>query len=250
MARPNDHPIPPRLPADLPSHPDLRLTEDSDLYRLMIQGDFSDANLAEMTVEESHVFHSAFVSADLGRLRLVDVVVDGSDFSGADMHEASFTRVTFRGCRMSGALIAQSHLQDVTFADSKLDGVNFRMCQGDRVVFDHVNLQRGDFYAAHLMSTNFFDCDMNETDVSQAVLPRARFHGSVLSDIKGVEDLRDIVIDSSQVLPLASRVFSALGIRVEDERDAPYDRPTADAAAKGRAVRTAGPTTGRGPCRG
>jgi uncharacterized protein YjbI with pentapeptide repeats len=221
MVRANDRPIPPRLPPDLPSHPDLRLADDSDLYRLTIQGDFSDANLAEMTIEESHVRHSAFVSADLGRLRLVDVLVEGCDFSGADMREASFTRVMFKGCRMSGALIAQAHLRDVIFSECKLDGVNFQMCQGDRVHFDHVNLQRCEFYAAHLMSACFFDCDMSDMDVSQAVLPRARLHGSLLAEIKGGEYLRDIVIDSSQVLPLATRIFSALDIRVEDDRDAP-----------------------------
>ena len=49
---------------------------------------------------------------------------------------------------MSSALIAHAHLRDVTFSESKLDDVNFRMCQGDRVVFDDVNLQRADFYAA------------------------------------------------------------------------------------------------------
>jgi len=46
--------------------PDLRLTEDSDLYRLIIEGDFSEANLEQMTIEESQV-RSAFVGADLGR---------------------------------------------------------------------------------------------------------------------------------------------------------------------------------------
>jgi uncharacterized protein YjbI with pentapeptide repeats len=226
MARPDDHPVSPRLPADLASHPDLRLTEDSDLYRLIIQGDFSEANLAQMTVEESHVLRSAFVGADLGRLRLVDVVVEESDFSGSDMNEASFTRVIFRDCRMSGAVMAHAQLQDVTVSESKLDGVNLRSCRGDRVVFDHVNLQKGDFYGADLKSAGFFDCDMSETDVSRAVLPRARFHGSLLSDIKGGEYLRGIVIDSSQVLPLATRVFSALDIRVEDERDTSDFRST------------------------
>ena len=57
---------------------------------------------------------------------------------------------------MSSALIAHAQLRDVTFSESKLDDVNFRMCQGDRVVFDDVNLQRADFYAAHLMSARFF----------------------------------------------------------------------------------------------
>jgi hypothetical protein len=35
------------------------------------------------------------------------------------------------------------------------------------------------------------------------------------------DHLRDIVIDSSQVLPLALRVFSGLGIRVDDDRTGP-----------------------------
>ena len=67
MARPDGHPPSPRVPTDLPSHPDLRLTEDSDLYRLIIEGDFSEANLEQMTIEESQVLRSAFVGADLGR---------------------------------------------------------------------------------------------------------------------------------------------------------------------------------------
>jgi hypothetical protein len=70
-----------------------------------------------------------------------------------------------------------------------------------------------------LISACFFDCDLSEAEFSQAVLPGARFHGSSLADIKGGEYLRDIVIDSSQVLPLALRVFLALGIRVDDERE-------------------------------
>ncbi len=113
---------------------------------------------------------------------------------------------------MSGSVMPQAHLQDVEFSECKLDRINFRMSEGDRVLFDHVNLRNGEFSSAHLKSACFFDCDLSETDVSQAVLPRARFHGSLLSDIKGGEYLRDIVIDRSQVLPLATRVFSALDI--------------------------------------
>ena len=150
--------------------------------------------------------HSSFVGAELGQLRLVDVLVEGSDFSGADLQEASFTASRSRDVECRALLIPQAQLRDVRFSECKLDGINLRMAKGDRVLFDHVNLQKGEFFSAHLMSTCFFDCDLSETDVSQAVLPRARFHGSLLSDIKGGEYLRDIVIDSSQVLPLAARV--------------------------------------------
>ena len=206
----------------------------------MIQGDFSDADVPGMTLKQSHIRHSAFLSADLGRLRLVDVLVEDSDFAGAQMPEASFTRVTFRSCRMSSALLAQARLRDVTFSESKLDDVNFRMSQGDRVVSDDVNLRGADFYAAHLTSARFYDCDMSGTEVSQAILPRARLHGSLLSDIKGGEYLRDVVIDSSQVLPLTLQVFRALDIRVEDEREASILEPDASPASTGTAPPAAG----------
>jgi uncharacterized protein YjbI with pentapeptide repeats len=121
---------------------------------------------------------------------------------------------------MSGALIPRGKMQDVTFSEVKLDQVNFRMVEGERVVFDHVNLERSEFYSAHLKAACFFDCNLSGADVSQVKLPGARFHGSVLSEIKGGEYLRDVVIEAGQILPLAHGVFAGLNIRVEDDRDA------------------------------
>jgi uncharacterized protein YjbI with pentapeptide repeats len=231
MTRPeNDRPSPPRLPPELPSESNLRLTAGSEINHITVQGDFSDCDLEGLLVEDSHIVRSSFTAADLNRLRLVDVLVEGSDFSGADMEEASFTRVTFSGCRMSGALLPRAQMQDVTFSEVRLDRVNFRMIGGERVVFDHVNLERGEFYSAHLKYARFFDCDLSGADVSQVKLPGARFHGSVLSDIKGSEYLRDVVIDSAQVLPLAQGVFGGLNIRVEDDRETDV-RPLARGAS-------------------
>ncbi len=105
-------------------------------------------------------------------------------------------------------------MRDISFEEARLDDVNLRRSSGERVVFDHVNLQRGDLYAARLTSTRFFDCDLRGVDVSGADLRRARFHGSDLSELKGGEYLRDIMIDSGQVLPLAMRVFAGLNIRI------------------------------------
>jgi uncharacterized protein YjbI with pentapeptide repeats len=213
-------PTPPRLPLDLSSEPDLRITAGCEIDHTTIQGDFSDGDLEGLQVEDSRIVGSSFTAADLSCLRLIDVVVEGSDFSGADMEEASFTRVTFTDCRMSGALLPRAQMQDVTFSEVRLDHVNFRMIEGERVVFDHVNLERGEFYSAHLKASCFFDCDLSGADVSQVKLPGARFHGSVLSEIKGSEYLRDIVIETAQVVPLANGVFAGLNIRVEDDRDA------------------------------
>ena len=119
---------------------------------------------------------------------------------------------------MSGTLIPLSSLRDVTFTECKLDGANFRMSEAERIVFDQVNLRGAEFSAGRFTAARFFDCDLGGAEFSQSVLPGARFFGSSLADLKGGEYLRDIVIDSPQVLPLALSVFSALGIRVDDER--------------------------------
>jgi uncharacterized protein YjbI with pentapeptide repeats len=212
-------PTPPRLPPDLSSGTDLRLHAGCEIDHATIQGDFSDGDLGGLQIEDSRVVGSSFTAADLSRLCLIDVVVEGSDFSGADMEEASFTRVTFTDCRMSGALFPRAQMQDVTFSEVRLDQVNFRMIEGERILFDHVNLERGEFYSAHLKTACFFDCDLTGADVSQAKLPGTRFHGSVLSEIKGSEYLRGVVIESGQVIPLAKGVFAGLNIRVEDDRE-------------------------------
>jgi hypothetical protein len=219
--RRNSRPQKPRLPSDLPFSSEPVVNDDLDLFQLTIQGDFSTQRGQEMTVEEAHVLRASFVGADLRRLRLTDVLVEGCNFSGANMEEASFCRVEFIDCRISGVLIPQARLQDVTFAGCKLDGANFRMLEAERIHFEHVDLRGAEFSAARLTSACFFDCDLSEADFSQAVLAGARLHGSSLDELKGGEYLRDIVIDSTQVLPLALRVFSALGIRIDDERETP-----------------------------
>lgn len=211
----------PRLPSDLPSSSEAVLTDGSELFQRTIQGDYSDQRCQEMTLEEAHVLHASFVGADLRWLRLIDVLIEGANFSGADMEEASFRRVEFIDCRMSGALIPRAALKDVTFTTCKLDDANFRMSEAEHILFDGVNLRGADFSAGRFNKACFYDCDLSGAEFSQAVVADARFHGSLLNEVKGAEYLRNIVIDSTQVLPLALQVFSALGIRVDDERDVP-----------------------------
>jgi Pentapeptide repeats (8 copies) len=74
-----------------------------------------------------------------------------------------------------------------------------------------------------MVDVRFFDCDLSDADFSRAELSNGQFHGSSLVDIEGGDSLRDIVIDTAQVIPLSLRVFGAMGIRVDDERDKPVE---------------------------
>jgi hypothetical protein len=210
-----------RIPPELQECLEVNLDDDLELFQLTIRGDFSGQRSWGLTIEEARISQATFVGADLRHIRLTDVRVEGADFSGADMEEASISRVEFVDCRMSGTVMSRAKLHDVSFRDCKLDGANLRMSEAERTVFDHVNLRDAEFSAGRFPGARFFDCDLTGAEFSQAVVPGARFHGSVLADIKGGEHLKNIVVDSSQVLQLALRVFAALGIEVNDERNVP-----------------------------
>jgi len=120
---------------------------------------------------------------------------------------------------MSGVQFPQSTMDDVVFVDCKLNDANFRMIRADRIRFDDVNLRDAEFSTGQLASACFLDSDLRGTEFSQTVMPGARLHGSDVTDLRGAEYLRDIVIDTTQVLPLARGVFAALHISIDDDPD-------------------------------
>jgi Pentapeptide repeats (9 copies)/Pentapeptide repeats (8 copies) len=212
-------PTGPRLSVIESTETSFALSDEAKFERVAISGDFGGQDAPAMELAECHITSAVFTGASLPDLKLTDVLVDGADFSGVDLEGASLTRVAFRDCRLSGVLMPQSRLRDVAFSDCKCDGANFRMLDAERVSFNHVDLIEADFYAAKLFDARFFDCALEGAQFSQASLPKARFHGSTLDGLKGVEYMKEIVIDSAQVLVLALPMFTALGIQIEDERE-------------------------------
>lgn len=157
---------------------------------------------------------------DVDRLLMTDTRLEGCDLSGARFGEATLTRVEFRDCRLSRVVLAGAHLRDVRFTDCKLDDADFRMARGDPVEFSGSDLRAADFGSAHLTGGRLLDCDLTGAEFGGADLTGARLHGSTLAGIKGAASLRAVVVDSTQVIPLAERLFAALGIRIDDERSA------------------------------
>ena len=65
--------------------------------------------------------------------------------------------------------------------------------------------------------TRLQHCDLTGADFSKGSLDGVSLHGSTLDGVRGGESFRGAVIGSDQVLPLAFSVFSALGIRIDDD---------------------------------
>jgi uncharacterized protein YjbI with pentapeptide repeats len=214
-----DAPTLPRVPADFGDAPDDPLTDGLEWYQVCVRGDFSDQVAGTVEVTESHLVGARLVGVEVERLRITDTVVDDCDLSGALLMDAVLTRVEFRNCRMSGIVVAGARLHDVRFVECKLDDANFRMTTSERVEFDRTILRTADFYAAKLRSARFSSCDLALAQFSKADLRGARLHGSALADVLGADSFAGVIVETGQVLPLALRLFAALGITVDDDRD-------------------------------
>jgi uncharacterized protein YjbI with pentapeptide repeats len=214
-------PRPPRLPTQLVALASGSLSDELTLSDTLLTGDFSGQSAEDLELERSRIATTQFTGATLKRLQLTDVIVENADLSGADLDGSAFNRVEFRDCRMSGAAFTRCSFRDVLITGCRLDDANLRMSETKAVVFDGVDLRAGDFYGAKLDGTRFFDCNLTGAQFSQASTPGARFHGSTMLDVKGGQYLAGSVIDSTQVLPLALGVLSALSIEVDDDREPP-----------------------------
>jgi uncharacterized protein YjbI with pentapeptide repeats len=184
-----------------------------------ITGDFADQVGDRLEITGCELTDARLTACLMERARITDCVFRGCDLSGTILSAASLVRVEFVGCRLLGVTIPDGSFHDVKFSDCRMRMGNLRMAQGARVLFDHCDLGEADFYAARLESLSVFDCNLADVDFSQAKLPGARLHGSSLDGIKGASSLRGVVIDSSQVLPMALQMFGSMGVSVDDERD-------------------------------
>jgi uncharacterized protein YjbI with pentapeptide repeats len=158
---------------------------------------------------------------DLPRLRITDAVFVDCELSGATVHEAALTRVEFTQCRMLGFSIAGARLHDIAFVECRLDGAEFRMTDCARVQFDRCALVGADFYGSRLSQVSIFDSDLTDVEFSKAVFKDGRLHGSKLEHVRGGGYLKNVTIDSTQILPMALQMFTSFGIDVDDERVPP-----------------------------
>jgi uncharacterized protein YjbI with pentapeptide repeats len=214
----------PRVPDELSPRAAASLRDESDWEGFHVEGDLSGLVARRLDVAECRLTGVALTGADLDGVRLTDTLLEDCELSGAMLHDAVLSRVELRRCRMSGLQLPGAKLRDVTFVDGKLDEANFRMATGERLTFRSSHLAGADFAAARLADVRFFDCDLTRVDYSNARVSGCRLHGSTVEGLRGAQHLGRAAIDPAQVLPFALRLYAALGIVVDDDRDAPPPR--------------------------
>jgi len=133
--------------------------------------------------------------------------------------EAVLTRVELRNCRLSGALLTSAKLRDVSIVECRADFLNMRMTTSERVTFERTMLPDADFYGARLEMCRLFDCDLTSVEFSKATFLDTRLHGSDLSSLRGIENVRGVTIDPDQVHDFTLALLAAHNVIIDAERE-------------------------------
>jgi uncharacterized protein YjbI with pentapeptide repeats len=210
---PDDRPIAPRLPPDLPVQ-DLADISDGDLSEVELTGVLPDDFDEPLHLRDVRLAGASLVGARIGGSRWIDVAVTSSDLSGADLEQAAFTRVAVRDSRLSGVQFASSRWHDVRVEECRLDAVSLAMSTSQRVRFERCLLAGVDLRGARFEGVAWWDCDLSDADCTGVNLLRAHLHGSRLDGLRGGSSLHPVSVDAEQFTALAEHLLAELGIEV------------------------------------
>jgi uncharacterized protein YjbI with pentapeptide repeats len=213
-AAPED-PVAPRLPPELDVVDAAQIGDEGDWVGLEVRGEVT-LETDQLDIEECHLVGIVLAGQLLERFRGTDVVFEDCDLSGVDVERLDLLRVRFEGCRMRGIVAPSAQLRDVLVDGCTLDGAALRMARGERVAMTGCSLRGLDLTGSVIEGARLEHSDLTDADLSAVRLPGGRLVGSTLEGLRGGESLRDVVIDSSQVHPLALQVFRSLGIVVDE----------------------------------
>jgi uncharacterized protein YjbI with pentapeptide repeats len=192
------------------------LTPGEDYERLLFaQATFDDA-AGNCDFLECTFSGVSFGGGRLRKSRFTDVTMRDTRFVATDLAETGWQDTTLANCALAGVQVFSAGLRRVTFRDSKLDSVNLRTALLREVTFENCLLRDVDFGGATLRRVGFGGCTLDRADFSKVTCTDVDLRGAALDIKAGYDALRGATIDSVQLVGLAPRLASHLGIVVAD----------------------------------
>jgi uncharacterized protein YjbI with pentapeptide repeats len=218
-----------------PQRPEVNLPElrpyepaegGSPLGGLLPDGDydgvgFTDVDLggtdgAGSTFLDCGIYRCSLDEAAWERVRLLDSVLDGVSGVGTDLAGAELRDVELLDARLGGTQAHGSRLSRVLVRGGKIDFLNLRQAELLDVTFENCVLVEPDFGGATLERVAFPGCVLRGADFTQATLTDVDLREAAELDIAaGVGRLAGAVINSAQLMDLATAFAAEIGVRVE-----------------------------------
>jgi uncharacterized protein YjbI with pentapeptide repeats len=186
---------------------------------------YADADLRELDLNEVHLMEGRVTGLSARRTRLDELRVDSVEFSGCDLPSLHWTnsrisRAVFRDCKLMGANLDELTLDNVLFEHCKLDYSTFtRVRATGPVIFSACSLRETTFVAADLGAVLVDDCDLRLAEFDGGTCRGLDLRGNDLSQLRGVDSLKQVVIDRPQTLQLAEALAVQLDVTYGEDLD-------------------------------
>jgi uncharacterized protein YjbI with pentapeptide repeats len=173
-------------------------------------------SFAETTTEDLQLEQSAFLSADLSKIRWTCLVlhncqVEKCDLANARWLNAAIDSVSFASCRATGIQLIDSKWLNSTCTATKFNLAAFHGAKLRDVSFENCDLREANFESAELTRVTFRNCDLKNARFPNCKFDQVDFRGSHLAGIQvDLASLQHACVDPTQLLDVAA----ALGICV------------------------------------
>ncbi|MFE4176881.1 pentapeptide repeat-containing protein [Streptomyces sp. NPDC056909] len=179
---------------------------------------YAEADLRDLDLADTHLLDGRITGVKARRTRLEKLRVDSVDFTGCDLSSLRWTdsrisRAVFRDCKLMGATLEDVTLDNVLFENCKLDyGTFARVRAAGPVIFARCSLRETAFVAADLGAALIDDSDLRLTEFDGGKYRGLDLRGNDLSQVRGLNSLKQIVIDRAQSLQLAEALTAELDV--------------------------------------
>jgi uncharacterized protein YjbI with pentapeptide repeats len=208
----------PQIPALTDDGATTQLVEGSRHERVAIGGaDFAGNFAQRVTFDQVRLHKVKITGADLSASTFLDARLESCELSNAVFHEGEFRRVELYECGATGLAAGDATFSNVLFESCLLRLANFRLSKFDSVIFLKCDLRGADFMGAQLTNVAFQDCELGEASFERCVCVNVDLRTSQIEALAGAHGLSGAIIDSLQLLDLAPKLASALGLLVRDE---------------------------------
>jgi uncharacterized protein YjbI with pentapeptide repeats len=218
-----------RTVADLPV-----FDEDMELSALATLGtdsgslsdfQFGDTAIRALDLENLTLLHGKIRAVHAARGNITAVRMDSVEFTGCDLSSLSWeggklSRVCFETCKLLGAQFRGMTLEHVVFVGCKLDYATFdEVRAAGPVLFVRCSLPEVEFTGCDLSDSLFDDCNMRLTSFGSGVYRGCDLRGNDLSALSSTANLKNVILDRSQIMQLAEALAAELNVTFGDDID-------------------------------
>lgn len=181
--------------------------------------DYIGQDMAGVEVDASDIeqcrFDTVAMPAAMRRTTIYGSEFTGCDFANLQADSGSLLQSAISLSRLTGMSWTGGTWRDVTVESSRVNLTFFGYSKLEMVVFRDCELTQADFERVKFRHVLFEKCDLSGAQFSGAEMVNVRFVDCVLTNLRGVTDLRGATVAGGDLLGLAAALAREAGISVE-----------------------------------